>query len=144
MNSRAHGHINKSVSCYFIFDPFCTTIYSNLFIPSINALGLYWWIISIADHSLIKYWPGVDSVISSAFGDCRQGIIFTLCYMWMHKARLCVQLYLLRYLFWCLVLLTTPALFCVIVDVWFCVAHINFKCLIEGITPKWPFIQSIM
>lgn len=48
-------------------------IYSNLFIPSINALGSHWWNVSVADHSLIKYRPGVDSVISCAFGDLQAG-----------------------------------------------------------------------
>lgn len=43
----------------------------------------------------------------------------------MHKDWICVQLYLLRYLFWSLAMLSTPALFFVIVDIRLCVTRLE-------------------
>lgn len=48
--------------------------------------------------------------------------------MWMHKDWICVQLYLLRYLFWSLAMLSTPALFFVVVGIRLCVTHLEVFC----------------
>lgn len=128
------GHINKSISCLSVSICAASQHNVNLFVPGINALGLCWCNISVADPNLMNCWPGGGLRYLLRVWEITGRVQYLLYAAWTHKGRTCVQSYLLRYLFWCVALLSAPALFFVTVDVWL-LCHSLVKCFVEGIGP---------